>query len=161
MGIFGSLGKVLSGKPVFEPENQGAQPDGGQSGSQPAQPGGKVIPVVRFGRIENQWDGPRLNIYADARNESAVPIFLDWVTMCGARRQLDLQLRPGEVRQTVIYSGPRMENKPGGYVELQYRTAQDGDYFMDYHEIRSEEEEGDLGFRVTELLMRGPVKDLR
>jgi len=168
MGIFGAIGKVLSGKPVFTPQDQNTQqPDfGRQTGLGQAEPqlnqaAGKVIPNVQFGRIENHWDGGRQDVYADAGNDSPVPIFLDWVNMCGAKRQLDFQLRPGESRQLLIYSGPRFANRPGGYVEVQYRTSQDGDYFMNYHEIRSEQEGGEVGFRVTEILQRGPVKDLR
>jgi len=171
MGFFGALGKVLSGKPVYSPQDQSVQQEGSQlmddtqtaaqPGQQPGQVAGKVVPVIRFGRIENQWDGPRLDVWADAGNESEVPVFIDWVTMLGAKRQLDLQLRPGQERQVLVYSGPLLQNHPGGYAEVQYRTAEDRDYFMNYHEIRSEQEEGGLGWRITEMIQRGPVKDMR
>ncbi len=164
MGFFGTIGKVLAGKPVYSPQDQAkqnAQPNDGQAMlQQPAQQAGKVIPMVRFGRIENQWDGPRLAVYADAENESKVPVFIDWIVFNGVKRQLDIQLRPGEVHQLLIYAGPLFQHRPGGYAELQYRTAETGDYFLNYHEIRSEEQ-GEFGFRVTELLQRGPIKDLR
>lgn len=115
---------------------------------------------MRFERIESQWNGPGLNLYVDTVNESPVQIFVDWVNLMGTKRQLDVQLRPGQTRQLLLYSGPRFQNRPEGYVEVQYRTVQDGDYFMNYHEIRSEQE-GERGWRVTEILQRGPVKDLR
>lgn len=164
MGFFRSLGKMLTGKPVYSPQDQNT-PQQGQPGidhpvTQPGQPAAKVIPVVRMGRIENQVDGPRLAIYTDIRNDSAVPIFLDHVILCGTLQQLDTQLRAGEVRQLLVYSGPLLQNQPSGYVEVHYRTAETADYFVDYHEIHSHQEE-DRGFIITELLLRGPVKDLR
>lgn len=160
MGIFGSIGKVLAGKPVYEPTKQNDQlPDDGQSLPPQSQQVSGALPVIRFGRIECQVSGQRLDVYADASNDSEVAMLLDWVTLCGVKRQVDMQLRPGEVRQLLIYSGQLMGNQPSGYATVQYRPAPDGDYLVDYHEIRSEQD-GAMGYRITELLQRGPVKDI-
>lgn len=164
MGIFGSIGKVLAGKPVNSPQdqaNQNVQPDGGQPMSQqPNQQTEKVIPMVRFRRIENQWHGSQLVLYADTVNESTVPVYLDYILFNNVKRQLDIQLNPGEVRQVVIYDNQVLQDRPGGYAEIQYRTTSTGDYFISYHEIRTDQQ-GESGLRVTELVQRGPVKDIR
>lgn len=159
MGLFGGIGKMLAGKPLIDTGSQDAQLGDSPQPGQQAQPGDKIIPVVSFGRIEVHVDGQRLDVYADARNDSVVPVFIDWVVLCGIKRQLDIQLNAGEVRQLLVYSGQVFANQPSGYAEVQYRTAQAGDYFIDYHEIRSEQE-GDIGYRITELLQRGPVKEV-
>ncbi len=174
MGFFGSLGKVLSGKPVFEPKQsqgelkpaelaalQANQTDTalGPVAQQNQTSTRRTPPVVRVGRVENQVSGGRLDVYADIRNESAEPIFLDRILLLGVVRQLDAQLQPGQTQQFVVYSGQLFANEPRGYAEVQYRTAADGDYFSDRHEIRSRQE-GANGYYITECLLRGPVKDV-
>ena len=54
MGFFGMLGKVLTGRPVYTPQGQSAQPSSVQPVSRSVQTAGKVVPMVRFGRIECQ-----------------------------------------------------------------------------------------------------------
>jgi len=115
--------------------------------------------VVRIGRIENRTSGPQLQVFADIHNESHEPIFLDRILLAGSHRELDTQLRPGESRQFLIYVGPLFTTPPRGYAEIHYRRQSDGDYFADYHEIRRHQE-GAQGYFVTELLLRGPVKDI-
>lgn len=171
MGFFGALGKILAGKPVYTPEDaSGAgavppmQPDPANPDAYAAPPEvgatpAKTIPVVRLGRVECRASGQRVDIYVDMRNESAEPIFLDRILLLGTKRELDSQLRAGEGRQFVVYSGPLLTNPPSGYAEVQYRKQVDGDYFANYHQIRSQQE-GDHGYVITEFRMQGPVKDI-
>lgn len=158
MGIFGAFGRALMGKPAYTPqqvEQEGAaQPNGTVQAAGP-----KTIPKLSIGRVENHASGQRLDVYADIHNESNEAVFLDRALLLGTTRQLDDQLRPGESKQFVIYSGPLLLNQPSGYVELRYRRQSDGDYFADYHVIRSRQE-GSEGFIIAECLLAGPVKDI-
>lgn len=160
MGFFGALGKIVAGKPVFEPEDNPAQ--NGQSaedtsGTLPVRP--SEDPVVRIKRVECRPSGSRLDVYADIHNEAGEPVFLDKILLMGTQRELDSQLNPGQSRQYLIYSGPLMTQPPKGFAEVHYRKQSDGDYFADYHEIRSRQM-GEEGYEITELLMRGPVRDI-
>lgn len=160
MGLFGAIGKIIAGKPVFEPEQKVA--NGGQSVDSTAatRPVSRTEdPVVRVKRVECRASGPRLEIFADIHNEAHEPIFLDRIILAGNRRELDSQLNAGQARQYLVYSGPLMSQPPKGYAEIHYRKQTDGDYFADYHEIRSRRI-GDEGYEITELLMRGPVRDI-
>lgn len=160
MGFFGALGKIMSGKPVYE-NKPGGNEDPAYSGPEsglPSAAGPKFIPVVRIGRVENRISGNRLDIYADIHNQSNEALFLDRVFFIGIKRELDSQLRPGEARQFIVYSGPLLMRQPDGYAELQYRKQSDGDYFANYHQVRSRQEGSN--WQVSELLMQGPVKDI-
>ena len=158
MGIFGAFGRALMGKPAYTPE-QVSKEASSEAGQPAASAGPKTIPTVRIGRVENHASGQRLDVYADIHNESGEAIFIDRALLLGMRRELDSQLRPGESRQFVLYSGPLLMRQPSGYVELQYRKQSDGDYFANYHVIRSRQE-GAQGFIITECLPAGPVKDI-
>lgn len=164
MGFFGALGKIMAGKPVYTPEDVAKQAGTDAPASQPqtvaSSPAGpKSIPVVRLGRVECRVSGSRLDIYADIHNESNEALFLDRIFVLGTKRELDSQLRPGEAKQYAVYSGPLLANAPSGYAEVQYRKQSDGDYFADYHQIRSRPT-GAHGYEVTEFRMQGPVKDI-
>ena len=175
MGFFRAFGRVLTGKPVFEPgqsqagefkapelaelrARQAGVAPGPAAPNQTAQQR-RTLPIVRIGRVENHVSGSRLDVYADIRNESPEPVFLDRIALLGSARELDTQLRPGELRQFLVYSGPLLRNQPGGYADMQYRTAVDGDYFSNRHEIRSRLQ-GANGYFITECLLRGPVRDI-
>jgi hypothetical protein len=161
MGFIAGFGRFLAGKPIYQATTPPATEPG-----HPAEPthpvtalGLKTIPIVRIGRVECHPSGNVLNVYADIHNESNEPIFLDSILMAGAKRELDNQLRGGESRQFQVYSGPHFMTPPSGYAEVRYRKQSDGDYFADYHEIRTRQE-GAMGYIITELLQRGPVKDI-
>lgn len=160
MGFFGALGKIVAGKPVFEPEQNGTSgstPTPQSTGPMPAGP--KAVPVVRFGRVECHASGPRIDVYADIHNESQEAIFLDRILLPGSKRELDSQLNPGQSRQYLIYSGPLLSQPVHGCAEVHYRKQSDGDYFAGYHEIRCKPE-GAAGYVITELLLRGPARDI-
>lgn len=162
MGFLQGLGRLLAGKPVFEAPPQPVAPGQTvpQTVDQKAAPSQlKTIPMVRIGRVECQASGNNLNVFAEVHNDSHDPIFLDRIMLAGKTRELDTQLRAGESRQFHIYAGPLLTTPPSGYAEVQYRKQSDGDYFADYHEIRTRAE-GDKGYFITELLQRGPVRDI-
>lgn len=160
MGFWGAVGKIVSGKPVFEPQDNPAANGQAASGVPGAQPARRTEdPVVRIKRVECRASGPRLEVFADIHNEAREPIYLDRIILSGKNRELDSQLNAGQARQYLIYSGPLLMQPPKGYAEVHYRKQRDGDYFADYHEIRSRNM-GREGYEITELLMRGPVRDI-
>jgi hypothetical protein len=160
MGLFGALGKIIAGKPIYSPEASSST-----SGATPSNPLGQQadvppsLPVVRIGRVENRRSSGRIDIYADLHNESNDAIFIDYALLMGVKRELNFQLRAGEARQLLLYSGQPLQVQPTGYAELAYRRQSDRDYFADYHQIRSRRTE--QGYEITELLLQGPVKDVR
>lgn len=168
MGLFGALGKIIAGKPVYTPENvqqnqyNGPPPDvvaDHQLGA-PISAGPKTIPRVRFGRVVCHANGPRFEVYADVRNQSGEELFIDKIMLLGTKREVDSRLRPGESRQFLVYSGPPLTAQPGGYAEVQYRKQADGDYFADYHQVRCRQLP-DGTYTITEMLLQGPVRDIQ
>jgi hypothetical protein len=172
MGFLKSFGRILSGKPAYEPGDftqadqpqQTQLPDGqpvapGSPAPSPPSQGPKVVPVVRITRVECPVNGSRMDIYGDIRNESSVPVTLDKVLLQGDRRELDRRLNPGEAHQCLLYSGPLLQNIPNGYADVQFFTA-DSDYFSARHQIRVQQQP-DKTFRITEFLLTMPIHDMR
>jgi hypothetical protein len=143
MGIFGTLGKILQGKPVFEPTNnmQGEhaqaqnQPGGSPFGAgQPqgvaqAPAGPKQMPHVEFERIVCHSNGTHMDCDAFIQNNSHDDVDLDRLSIMGGTYDLGRVLRPGEEHEFRIYSGNRPNNTSYTRAEL---TAKDhtGDYFQ-------------------------------
>jgi hypothetical protein len=171
MGFFGALGKIVAGKPVFTPEGeQKAAEPAPINAAQPNQQISpwdslttsavpKTIPQLRLGRIENRVQNGRYELYVDIMNASAEPVFIDNITLLGARAELDSQLRPGETRQYRVYNAQPLTSQPNGYAELRFRKQADGDYFMAYYQMRFEHE-SDGFYKITEFRPTGPVKDI-
>jgi hypothetical protein len=155
MGIFGTLGKLIQGKPVFEPTNQ---PNGhaevqeqpgsafGQGTMQPSE-GPKQMPHVEFERIECHMSGTHMDCDAFIQNNSHDNVDLDKLSFMGSSYDLGRQLRPGEEHEFRIYSGNRPNNTSytraeltvkdhtGDYFELiyyvQFKAVGDGTYIID------------------------------
>lgn len=153
MGFFNGLGRVLAGKPVYEPED--VKPAEQQAA---AQLGGKVVPTVRLTRVECPLHQGQMNVYVDIHNESNVNVYLDKILLLGTKRELDSELRPGQTRQFPVYSGPAPQHSKQNDAEVQYRTDSD-DYFAAQHEVRFAQQDG--GYRVSEFRLITPIKDLR
>lgn len=172
MGFFDALGKIIQGKPVFEPTDGQTQPgQAGQAGQNPqvgvpAQPqvaapvpqGPKTIPVVQIRRVECLDKGSRMELHVDIQNDSREDVMLDKILLLGTVRELDTTLRPGQARQFMVYSGERTQNEPRGYAEVRYRKM-DGDYFSAQHAIRGRKE-SDGFWDVVEFRLQLPIKDL-
>lgn len=153
MGFFQGLGRVLAGKPVFGPD------DVSRTEQQPAaQAGGKVIPVVRIRRVECPTEGANMDVYIDIRNESSVRVYVDKIHLLGTARELDANLRPGEVKQFHVYRGPRPQDGNPTEAEVQYRTDSD-DYFAARHEVQYHQEPDGM-YRVWEFRLITPIKDM-
>ncbi len=168
MGFFGSLGRIIAGKPVFTPEDevakQGMSPM--QQAAQPIappdlqqEPTSKEIPELHCGRIECQINSGRCDLYVDILNHSHQQVFVNDVQLMGTHRQLQRMLAPGQAHQELLYSGPILMQHPDGYVTLRYRVQETNDYFRSQYKIRANQE-SDGHFRITELLPGAPIKDL-
>jgi hypothetical protein len=151
MGFFGALGKIIQGKPVFEPgqkNNGAAQPQqpGGEFGGgtfgqstapqQPAQPqapaataGPKQMPNIEFERLVCTSNGTHMECDAHIKNHSQTDVDLDRFNFMGSSYDLGRVLRPGEMHEFRIFSGPRPNNTSYNRAELTVKDAS-GDYFQ-------------------------------
>jgi hypothetical protein len=147
MGFFGALGKIIQGKPVFEPTNNNqppAQPQGDafgggnfgqtaapqQPGAQPpVQTGPKQPPHVEFERIVCHTNGNHMECDAFIKNHSQTDVDLDRLNLLGTSQDLGRVLRPGEEREFRIYNGNRPNSTSYNRAELTVKDAT-GDYFQ-------------------------------
>jgi hypothetical protein len=161
MGFFSAMGRIITGKPVYTPQDvSGSRLEAPQpvpsAPTAPVEP--KIIPQIHLGRVESHLQGGRLDIYGDMENPSTELVFIDKLALLGQHREVDRELKPGERHQVLLYSGAPLTATPQGYLELQYRKQIDGDYFKAFYQIRFERNQH--GFEVTEFHQVGAVKDI-
>jgi hypothetical protein len=162
MGFFSAMGKVLQGKPIFEPEPDTSQSANGSGQQQPTGPenGQKLVPVVRVTRTVCNNSAQRMELFLEFKNESPVLVMLDKIRLLGTTRELDTTLAPGQSKQLFVYNGPRLKSDhPGGPAEVQYRKETDGDYFTALHTARTKRE-ADGTFSVHAFTIVFPIKDV-
>jgi hypothetical protein len=154
MGLLNIFGRIVQGKPIYDVANpsEPARPE------QPGAPARTELPRIAITRVENEYPNGRLELRVDFRNLENEPIFLDKLSVFGTRREIDHELKPGETREIPIYSGQPLQREPGGYLELQYRTVADGDYFLSRYQPRYRQTQE--GCEVVGFEMAGPVKDI-
>jgi hypothetical protein len=169
MGFFKAFGRVLAGKPIYEPGD--IKPAQGQP-QQPVQPAvpasplpttptpvAKIIPVVRVTRVESQVRNGRMDVNLEIRNESPVMIWIDKVFLLGAMRDLNDDLPPGSSHEFQIYSGPPPQNESHREAEVQYYTDKTRDYFSARHQVMYQRQSD--GLHIKELRLELPIRDLR
>ncbi len=145
MGFFSSLSKIVQGKPVFEPNQDKAQP--GQPTAEgvpnisatptaqpPAASGPKVYPQVYIERVECQEPGTNMDCDVSIKNFSAGEVELDRIELFGKSHELNTLLRSGEAREFRVYSGPRPKTSNQTSCKIFYKDGT-GDYFCSEHYI--------------------------
>jgi hypothetical protein len=159
MGFFGTLKKMIDGKPIFEPdENNETEREQQKEQTQVANNGRKTIPFIRVEKVESHNSGNEMTVRAEIRNESSQEIELDKIFLLGTKRELDTRLRPHESREFLVYSGKRPNNRSYGSSEINYKDML-GDYFQARCavEFRSE---SDGTFSIHRIKVAGPIKDI-
>lgn len=145
MGFFSAFGKILQGKPVFEPnQNQPSMPQqqplaGQQPQSTPEHIGPKVYPQVYIERVLSTMNGSNMDMDVYIKNYSQTQVDLDRVEFFGHHYDLGTVLRPGEEREFRIYSGPRPNNTSQSQLELNFKDEH-GDYFCTDHTMEFHQE---------------------
>ena len=117
MSFIKGLNNFLSGKPVFDGSESKNSSDIG-SGSD----GSKIIPKIVIEKFEviNRNNNFILDLFL--KNYSKVEIFVDKVVIFGKTVEIDIQLKPNEIREvTSVYNGPKLINNNFKYCEVYYR----------------------------------------
>ena len=159
MGFFGTLKKMIDGKPIFETENKDQVAHETQT-EQPQQAGNgrKTIPFVRVERTDSHMSGDVMTVRSEIRNESDQEIELDKIFLLGAKRELDTHLRPYESRELVVYVGKRPNHRNYGTAEINYKDMT-GDYFQAKCAVEFQSE-SDQTYSVYRIRVAGPIKDI-
>ena len=129
MGFFDVLGRIARGEPGFQDENQ--RPNAQQSASlaDTNVSSGPIIrkgdestfPKVHIKQLKPHLNGTKLDLYGQIENNWSAEIELDKIHIFNAKRELDTVLRPGEVREFLLYSGPVLTHEYHD-AQLDYKT---------------------------------------
>jgi hypothetical protein len=175
MGFLSGLGRLVSGKPMFTPDDVAARQQGGavdtqqtladgQSGvPQPAAPvdsAPRPTPIVRVGRVDCHFNGDRMEVWAHIKNESAEELYMDKIILFGVTHQLDRPVKAGDSYQFRIYTGPVLTQQPDELGQVLYRNMARNDYHSAHHVIHYKRQD-DGRYIITELRLQLPIYDLQ
>jgi hypothetical protein len=179
--FFESVKRIIQGKPVFDdvdaqqkPQQDTSQvplptltplPQAPQAQPQPPKPQSPIrkgdsstFPIVQVKHCTSKLNGPNMQVYCRIINNSRMPIDLDKIRILGTTRELDNKLRPGEEREYMVYSGPRLQRQQYNDAQLDYKTEY-GDYFKAIHDVRFTYN-SDKTYSVDELRLHPPIRDI-
>ncbi|HSE29840.1 MAG TPA: hypothetical protein VLA77_04625 [Candidatus Saccharimonadales bacterium] len=142
--FFETLGRIVSGKPAFVPEDslqpQNPQIAGGIPGQgstqaeQHIQSGPKVIKKAHITEVECYNNGAGFECWASVHNGSNDRLDLNQLEFLGQSTDLQTILMPGEERKFKIYQGPHIRSASQTVCNLEYIDSV-GDYFVANHNV--------------------------
>lgn len=166
MSFLNFMSRMIEGKPVFDESNGAAEkPQQPQKNEAAATPSSIVkgsdstFPVAYVKRMKTNFNGSKMEVYAQIVNEWHDEIMLDKITIGGAVRELDSSLRAGEEREFLIYSGPKLQNECHE-AQLDYKTQNEGDYFQAIHDVKCTYDGSDKTYGLDEMRLRRPIRDI-
>ncbi len=161
MGFFGTLKKIIEGKPVFDAVDQSKLASHSVETAQATTTSNssKILPVVRIERTECHDSGAQMTVRCTIRNDSDQEIELDKIRLIGMVRELDTRLRPHESRELVVYSGNRPNNRSYTTAELNYKDMS-GDYFQARYVVEFRQE-SDNTYSIARINLTGSIKDIQ
>lgn len=165
MGLFGALGRIVQGKPVFEVSHQNQQPPASQpvageatNTTQQAPRGPKVIPQVYVERVECRTEGSHLECELTLQNDAQVTIELEKIELMGSVQYLNAFIRPGEEREYRAFSGNRPNQTYNDRCRIFYKDPS-GDYFCSEHHIEFQKL-SDNTYTINRIRFMPPVRDI-
>lgn len=171
--LFEGLKRVISGQPVFRPEedvdgvtHKSDQRLEEQQQSQPVvadaveRPGTKVIPEVYIERVEYRNNGNNMDVDIQVNNRSSQEVMVDKLLLLGQTRAINYVLQPGESRELQAYNGPKPNHRNYTNCELQYRDQSTGDYFSSLHLVEYEAQNPDGTYEIRNIRFTPPIKDI-
>ncbi|MGH7196275.1 MAG: hypothetical protein ACREGJ_00730 [Candidatus Saccharimonadales bacterium] len=161
--------RIVTGKPVFDMQNQPTQVPAPAPVPVPSAPtaprGPKVLPQVSIEQVRCTVNGANMECECDIRNNSDRRVLMDNINFLGKNVELErygMYLNPGEKREYPVYSGPRPTNTYAKEVTLRYREESEqnrGDYFATKHNLEFRKE-ADGTYTVSRIYFIPPVRDV-
>lgn len=145
MGFWGSLGKIVAGKPVYDDtsvrDRLYPSSEDTQASAQPPKStfidanGNKIVPEVSFKRLKAHANGSRVTVRAWATNDSQFELELTKIELLGQHRDIRRRLRPSESHEVIVYDGAVRTHDHDRHARLYYKIHQNDDLFLADYEI--------------------------
>lgn len=161
MGFLNGLGKFMQGKSVFSDDGISASRQAsGQQTAGSADQNANQIPVITIDHIEHQPkdNGKRFWLSIHIKNNSSQTLELDKIRLLGTKKELDTYLKPGQIREFVVYDGPALLNRNHHDAYIAYKD-ETGDYFETRCNVEFRQESNKT-YSVVRFHSVGPVKDI-
>jgi hypothetical protein len=171
--------KMVEGKPVFEDENKTAAPqsqdapkspfgapvlptnstppDGNESKIVKHQP--NTFPVIEVRRVKTHDDGTNIQVYCQLQNTWDEEILIDKIRVLDRKIELDFYLPPGDVRDFLVYKGPRLRREDK-HAEIDYCTSRDKDYFRAEFIVKYTYNQEEGTYTIDEMVLDDPIRDI-
>ena len=167
MGFFDVIGRLARGEPGFQDDATQPASEPGQTSSNPQETSkdsairkgdDTTFPVVHLKQLKPHTNGTKLELYCQIENKWSEEVELDKIHLFNTKRELDTLLRPGEVREFLVYSGPVLAHEYHE-AQLDYKTR-DGDYFSAVHEMKFMYNDHDKTYLPSEAHIEEPIRDI-
>jgi hypothetical protein len=171
--------KMVEGKPVFEDENRtttsasqdtpkspfgapvlptnSTPPDGKDSGI--VKHRSDSFPVIEVRRVKTHDDGNNIQIYCQLQNTWHEEILIDKIRLLGTKLELDYRLPPGDVRDFLVYKGPRLRTEDK-QAEIDYCTSRGKDYFRAEFIVKYTYNQEEGTYTIDEMTLDDPIRDI-
>lgn len=162
-GMFEAFKRIAQGKPVYDTNDNPADPDAAPS--DPAEPqttieknNASTFPVVEVRHTYSRPNGQILQIYCSIHNAWNEQVDVDSIRLFGEEHKLRFTLGPGQEREVMVYNGPLLMAQRGSEATIDYKT-ETGDYFEAVHEIHYIYT-AEKTYEVTALSLHLPIRDI-
>lgn len=164
MGFWQGLGRLASGKPVFQDDTGLAVPPANTPPAAVAPAlvdahGYKIIPTIELTHLTSHLSGDTLTITAWTANRSDQRIRIDSFEMLGSKRIIRRELDPAQAHELTLYQGPVPHEDHHTRAQLEFCLLVDDDLFELIYYIKFRREPGGT-YLVDELRLDGPPRDI-
>lgn len=162
MGFWQGLGRLASGKPVFQDASAPVAPSA-TSPTPAVSPfvdsrGYKIIPKIDLTHVTSHLNGDTMTVTAWTTNRSDQRIRIDSIEMLGNKRVIRRELMPAEAHELTLYQGPAPHDDHHTRAQLEFCLLADDDDFELVYFIRFYAQDG--MYLVEELRLDGPPRDI-
>jgi len=145
MGFWGSFGKIIMGKPVYDETSVAdtLYPQPQESTATSSSPksafvdehGNKIVPEITFTHFKSHRDGTRVKTWAWVANNSPFDVEIVKVNLLRQQQDIHRRLRPGEGHEVVVYAGSPLASDHDHQARAYYKIQRNDDYFLAEYSI--------------------------
>jgi hypothetical protein len=174
MGFFKTLGKMIQGRPVFDPpagvrealDTERAvtvdqTPPVVEPASEPSREEGiRTLPTFMLRHCQSHINGDKMDVTVWVTNTSDVDIEIDKCVIVDTKTEIDRRLSPGQAHEVTLYRGPIAKTDHAHKANIFYKSIKANEYYRVDFSVEYNREADDR-YTVEEIHPEHyPVKDL-
>jgi hypothetical protein len=132
--FFETIGRIVSGKPAFTPEDNLKKRNNAQMGESSMTYGANPLKKAEITDVDCVEGGAGLECWITIQNSSNDKLDLNQFEFLGKQTDLQTIVNPGERRRFMAYQGPHLQNPGPNECNVEYIDSS-GNYFVANHNV--------------------------